>query len=84
MMSQERGPGLPPPSFPRFRIEGETTAPLPSSGARVRDLLIKAGLLVPVEVVAVRPVGDPWIESPTCRMLGTEDHRIPDRRHPAP
>jgi hypothetical protein len=77
-MSQERGRGLPPQSFARSHVEGETATPAPSSGPRVRELLIRAGVLVPFDVVALRSPSSSWTNPlglPLLRLLGSEDWR---------
>jgi hypothetical protein len=86
MMSPDIAPrrhGAPPSSFTAFHEEGPHRVHEATDGARLREYLVHLGVLVPADVVTARPVRDPWIESPpTCRLLGSEDHRIPDHRPP--
>ncbi len=60
-------------------MNDDPRVPLPTSGASTRAILIKAGLLVPADVVAARPVRDAWVawvaSPPTCRLVvNREDH----------
>jgi hypothetical protein len=41
----------------------------------VREILIKAGFLVPVDVVAARPARAVALGAPMLRLLGSEDWR---------